>query len=211
MNTANWNILPDAVSKDDPAGMGVVEGGELPYHAWAVQKRQENYKNRLTVDTDARCFLPGVPRVIYEPFPFQISQTPAVVTMFFEYEHAVRNVYMNTPHRPGPIEWWMGDSRLTWDGDTLVVDVVTAWLDLSGSFTSNEATVVERVTPIDANTIDWTATITDPNVFTRPWTTRWRFVGDPENREMWEQACVEGNKFGLWADIREREIGRKAR
>jgi len=105
MNTANWNILPHAASKDGPAGMGVVEGGELPYQPWAVQKRDENYKNRLTADTDARCFLPGVPRIMYEPFPIQISQTPAVVSMFFEYEHAVRNVYMNTPHPPGPIEW----------------------------------------------------------------------------------------------------------
>jgi hypothetical protein len=124
MSTANWNILPHAASKDGPAGMGVVEGGELPYQPSALQKRDANYKNRLTADTDARCFLPGVPRIMYEPFPFQISQTPAAVMMFFEYQHALRNVYMNTAHPPGPIEWWMGDSRGTWDGDTLVVDVI---------------------------------------------------------------------------------------
>ena len=173
MNTANWDILPHAASKDGPAGTGVVEGGELPYQTWAVQKRHENYKNRLTADTDAKCFLPGVPRVMYEPFPFQISQTPAVMTMFFEYEHAVRNVYMSTPHPPGPIEWWMGDSRGTWDGDTLVVDVVhlnnETWFDRAGNHHSEQLHVIEHYTLLDADHMNYEATIEDPKVFTRPW------------------------------------------
>ena len=173
MNTANWNILPHAASKDGPAGMGVVEGGELPYQPWAVQKRDENYKNRLTADTDARCFLPGVPRIMYEPFPFQISQTPAAVMMFFEYEHAVRNVFMNTAHPAGPIEWWMGDSRGRWDGDTLVVDVVhfndETRFDRMGNHHSEQLHVVERYTFLDADHINYEATIEDRKVFTRPW------------------------------------------
>ena len=85
------------------------------------------------------------------------------------------------------------------------------WLDLIGRFISSEATVVERVTPIDTNTISWTATIIDPSVFTRPWTTRWRYARDPDRREVWEQVCVEGNQHGLWPDIREREFGHKAK
>ena len=70
------------------------------------------------------------------------------------------------------LKLWNGDSRGRWEGDTLVVEIANlngyAWLDLIGSFMSNEATVVERVSPIGANTIGWTATITDPRVFTRP-------------------------------------------
>jgi hypothetical protein len=173
MNTANWNILPHAATKDAPAGLGVVEGGELPYQPWAVQTREENYRNRLTAGTDAKCLLPGVPRIMYEPFPFQISQTPAVVTMFFEYQHAVRNVYMTTPHPDGPIEWWMGDSRGRWDGDTLVVDVIhfndETWFDRAGNHHSEQLHVIERYTLLDAEHISYEATIEDPKVFTRQW------------------------------------------
>ena len=194
MNTANWNILPHAASKDGPAGMGVVEGGELPYQPWAVQKRDENYKNRLTADTDARCFLPGVPRIMYEPFPIQISQTPAVVSMFFEYEHAVRNVYMNTPHPPGPIEWWMGDSRGTWDGDTLVVDVIhlndETWFDRAGNHHSEQLHVRERYTLLDADHMSYEARIEDPKVFTRPWQMNMVFYRHTEpNLQLLEYEC----------------------
>jgi hypothetical protein len=194
MSTANWNILPHAASKDGPAGMGVVEGGELPYQSWAVQKRDENYKNRLTADTDAKCFLPGVPRIMYEPFPFQISQTPAAVMMFFEYEHAVRNVFMNTAHPRGPIEWWMGDSRGTWDGDTLVVDVVhfnnETWFDRMGNHHSEQLHVVERYNFLDADHINYEATIEDLKVFTRPWKMHMVFYRHKEpNFQLLEYEC----------------------
>ena len=85
-------------------GRSVVIGDELPYLPAALAQRQENYRTRMTADTDARCLLPGVPRVMYEPYPFQIFQTPGVVKMAFEYVHATRNIYMNTPHPKGPIE-----------------------------------------------------------------------------------------------------------
>ena len=84
MNTANWNILPHPASTDGPGGTGLVIGNELPYLPSALAKKQENYRTRMTADTDARCLLPGVPRVMYEPYPFQIFQTPGVVTMAFE-------------------------------------------------------------------------------------------------------------------------------
>src|SRR2546427_6520325 len=108
MNSANSNILPHAASADAPGSIGVVVGDELPYLPSALAKKQENYRTRTTADTDMKCLLPGVPRVMYEPYPFQIFQTPGVVRMAFEYVHATRNIYMNTPHPKGPIEWWMG-------------------------------------------------------------------------------------------------------
>ena len=105
----------DAASLDSPGGLGVVAGGDdLPYLPSALAKRDENYNNRMTADTDAKCFLPGVPRIMYQPYPFQIFQTPTVLAMAFQYHHAMRNVYMNTPHPEGPIQWWMGDSRGRW-------------------------------------------------------------------------------------------------
>ena len=173
MNTANWNILPHPASADGPGGTGVVVGDELPYLPSALAKKQENYRTRATADTDARCILPGVPRVMYEPYPFQIFQTPGVVSMAFEYLHATRNIYMNTPHPEGPIEWWMGDSRGSWQGDTLVVDARhfngDTWFDRAGNYHSNQMKVTERYTPLDANRMQYEATIEDPKVFTRPW------------------------------------------
>lgn len=173
MNTANWNILPHAASPDGPGGLGVVVGDGLPYLPGALAKRQENYRTRKTADTDMRCLLPGVPRVMYEPYPFQIFQTPAVVRMAFEYGHATRNIYMNSPHPEGPIEWWMGDSRGRWEGDTLVVDAIhfsdETWFDRAGNYHSPGMHVVERYTLLDPDHIQYEATIEDPTVFSRSW------------------------------------------
>jgi len=173
MNTADWNIQSHSAALGMPAGMGVVEGDTLPYQPWALEKQKENYRNRNAADTDAKCFLPGVPRIMYEPYPFQISQTPKQVIVLFQYINAVRNIYMNTPHPPGEIEWWMGDSRGHWQGDTLVVDVTDfndqTWFDRVGNFHSGALHVVERYSLTDRDHIKYEATIEDPKVFAKPW------------------------------------------
>jgi len=173
VNTAAWDLEPHLAQPDVPAGIGVIDGNQIPYTADALAKKKENYQNRATLDPDRKCFLPGVPRVMYMPFPFQIVQTPTQVTMLFEYVHSVRNIVMNTPHPRGPIEWWMGDSRGRWEGDTLVVDVVhfnaDTWLDKAGNFHSEEMHLVERFTPVGRDHIEYEVTVEDPKVFTRPW------------------------------------------
>ena len=174
MSTAHVDIEAHAAAREAPAGLGVVEGGELPYQPAALTQREENRRGRATRDTETRCFLPGVPRVMYMPFPFQIVQTPTLVMLLFEYANATRNVFMDTPHLQGPIEWWMGDSRGRWDADTLVVSVThfndQTWFDRAGNFHSEAMQVVERYTMITPDHIRYTATVTDPKVFTRPWT-----------------------------------------
>ena len=174
MNTAAWDIQDHSAQKGVPAGLGVVEGNELPYKPAMLAKKQENYKNRATADPEAKCYLPGVPRITYMNFPFQIFQTPAQITILYEYVHAVRYVYTNgTPHPPGQIEWWMGDSRAKWEGDTLVVDNIhfnnETWLDRAGNFHSENMHVVERISFTDRDHLNYEATIDDPTVFTRPW------------------------------------------
>jgi hypothetical protein len=173
MNTAAWDIQSHAAQKGVPAGMGVVDGDEIPYTPAAAAKKKANYENRATLDPDTKCYLPGVPRVIYMPFPFQIVQTPTLITVLFEYAHAVRNIFMNTAHPPGHIDWWMGDSRGRWEGDTLVIDVThfhaDTWFDRAGNFHSEELHLVERLTPSGPDRIDYEVTIEDPRVFTRPW------------------------------------------
>ena len=174
ITAANWNLQAHAAEEGVPAGLGVVEGDEIPYQPWALAQRRDNFENRATADPESKCYLPGVPRITYMPYPFQIFQTPNHVAITYEYVHAVRRIFMDSPHVDGPIEWFMGDSRGRWDGDTLVVDVIhftdETWFDRAGNFHSSALHVIERYTPIGANHINYEVTIEDPNVFTRPWT-----------------------------------------
>ena len=173
VNSASWNLQDHPAEKGIPAGQSVVVGGEIPYLPSARAKKDENYRNRATADSVAKCYLPGVPRIVYMPFPFQIFQTPNYMAMTFEYDHAVRHVYLNSEHMKGPIEWWMGDSRAKWDGDTLIVDVVyfneETWFDSVGNYHGKDLHLVERYSFIDRDHLNYDVTVEDPKVFSRPW------------------------------------------
>ena len=169
-----WDLEDHNASLGVPAGRGVVEGGAIPYQPAALAKKQENFANRATLDPESKCYLPGVPRITYMPHPFQIVQQADKVSILYEYLHAIRYVYMNgNPHPRGPIEWWMGDSRGRWEGNTLVVDVIhfndLTWFDRAGNFHSDALHVVERYTPTGPDHMLYEVTIEDPKVFTRPW------------------------------------------
>lgn len=173
LNTADVNLQDHPASADGGAGHGVVVGNDLPYQPWALAKRKENYEKRLTADPIRKCYLPGVPRATYLPFPFQIVQAPGHVALLYEYVHAQRRVYTNgTPHQ-ADVEFWMGDSRGRWEGETLVVDVTNftdqTWFDRAGNFHSSMLHVTERYTRVGPDHMQYEATIEDPGVFTRPW------------------------------------------
>ena len=173
MNTAAWDIQDHSAQKGVPAGQGVVEGNEIPYLPAAAAKKKTNYENRATADPETKCYLPGVPRITYMPYPFQIAQSPKQITILYEYVHAVRNIFMGSPHIKGPIDWWLGDSRGRWEGNTLVVDVIhfndETWFDRAGNHHSDALHVVERYTPLGPDHINYEATIEDPKTFSRPW------------------------------------------
>jgi len=177
LNTAAWDIQDHAARLGVPAGQGIVDGNEIPYQPAALAKKRANFENRATADPETKGYLPGVPRIMFMPFPFQIFQTPDQIVMVFEYDRGVRNIYTNgTPHPRGPLNWWMGDSRGRWEGNTLVVDVVyftdQTWFDRAGNFHSDALHLVERFTPAGPDHINYEVTVEDPNVFTRPWTMR---------------------------------------
>jgi hypothetical protein len=174
MTSANWNIQDHRAEKGIPAGQGIVVDNEIPYQPWALSKRKENYLNRETADPQSKSYIQGVPRITYTPFPFQIVETSKEITVFYEYVHQVRHLFKDGQDHPqGHIDWWFGDSRAKWDGDTLVVDVTDfndlTWFDHAGNFHSDQLHVVERYTLTDADHINYEATIEDPKVFTKPW------------------------------------------
>jgi hypothetical protein len=155
-----------------PPGMGVVEGGTIPYKPEAAAKKKENQEKWLERDPEIKCYLPGVPRATYMPQPFQILQSQSALFIAYQYDGAVRNIYLKDPGPP-PVDSWMGQSVARWDGDTLVVDASgfndSTWFDRAGNFHSDQLKVTERYTRTAADVISYEATITDPETFTRPW------------------------------------------
>ena len=178
-----------------PAGYGVVEGGAIPYKPDALAKKKENFANRLKLDPEVKCYLPGVPRATYMPYPFQIVQSQNDILMSYEYDSAARLIY-TTRRRDAELDTWMGTSNGKWEGDTLVVDVTgfngRAWLDRSGNFATDTLHVVERYSMLDANTLNYEATLEDPAVFTRAWKISFPLYRRREkNARLLEFKCVE--------------------
>lgn len=213
--TANWDLEPHGADEGpfprllgvwgaQPPGEGVVVGSQIPYLAGALAKRDENRRTRLTVDTDnvntvgdpeAKCYMPGVPRATYMPFPFQVIQSTEKIVIAYQFSSANRTIPLASPTE-APVDSWMGWSNGRWDGDTLVVDVSgfhdLSWFDRAGNYHSEALHVVERYTPMSPYHLMYEATIDDPKVFSRPWTIRfplYRRIED--NVRLLEFKCVD--------------------
>jgi hypothetical protein len=188
-----------------PGGLGVVEGGEIPYKPAALAKKKENQEHWLERDPEIKCYLPGVPRATYMPYPFQIFQSTKAIFIAYEYAGAARNIYLKDPG-PAPSDSWMGQSVGHWDGDTLVVDATAfndqTWFDRSGNFHSDKLHVVERYTRVAPDQMSYEATIDDPDVFTRPWKISMPLYRRVEkNAQLMEFKCVEFVEelmYGQW-------------
>jgi len=202
LNTAAWDIQDHSASLASllgvPPGRGVVEGNEIPYKPEALEQKKKNFAKRGTDDPAfAKCLLPGVPRATYMPYPFEIIQNPNLVGIRYAFARAVRTIGLDGKSRAwleGWPDFWMGDSRGKWEGDTLVVDVrkldEKSWFDHAGNFHSDALHVVERYSPLDRDHLQYEATIEDPNVFTRPWKMSmplYRIV--EKNAEVFEWDC----------------------
>jgi hypothetical protein len=216
LNTANWDIQDHAARAGPvvalgaafsvPAGLGVVEGNEIPYLPAAAAKKKENLEHWLTADPEIKCYLPGVPRATYMPYPFQIFQTEQYILMAYEFAGASRTVYMDSKQK-SPNDTWMGWSVGHWEGDTLVVDVTSfndqTWFDRAGNFHSDALHVVERYTPIGPDALDYEVTIEDPKVFSRPWKMRMPLYRRLEkNAQLLEYKCVEFAEELMYGPLR---------
>lgn len=183
MGSAHWNLEPHNAQSGPvmalgalgaiPGGLGVVEGGRIPYKPDVLTKRNDNKQRWLELDPVVQCKLPGVPRATYLPHPFQIVQAPDTLLITYEFAGADRIVYMNKPGTQGAVDSWMGYNLGRWEGDTLVIDVTEqmedTWLDSAGNFHGPMMKVTERYTAQGPNVLMYEATIIDPDTFTRPW------------------------------------------
>jgi hypothetical protein len=187
--------------REVPAGPGkslVVDppDGKLPLQPWAAAQRKEN--EARYIDHNVHCFLSGVPRYMYEGPAYQFLQSPESIAILSEEAHAFRVIPMdNRPRVAQNVRLWLGDPRGRWEGNTLVIETTNhngrVFLDRRGTFYTNAATVTERFTMLDRNTIAYGATIDDPLVFTRPFTIAFMLARNTtDGFEIWEDACFEG-------------------
>jgi hypothetical protein len=193
-----------------PGGLGVVEGDEIPYKPEALKRKRENQENWLSRDPEIKCYLPGVPRATYMPFPFQIVQSDRAFFISYEFAGAVRNVYLKDPGPP-QVDSWMGQSVGRWEGDTFVVDVNgfndQSWFDRAGNHHSAGLKVTERYTMTDADHIQYEATIDDPETFTRPWKMSMPLYRRVErNAQLGQFKCVEFVTELMYGQLRKEPI-----
>ena len=194
-----------------PSGVGVVVGGEIPYLSEARAKKIENQENWSERDPEIHCYLPGVPRATYMPFPFQIFQSSSHFFIAYEYAGALRNIYMEDPG-PAQVDSWMGQSVGHWEGDTFVAEGSgfndQTWFDRAGNHHSASMTVVERYTMTSPYHILYEATIEDPETFSRPWMIRmplYRHVN--EDARLGQFKCVEFVEELMYGQLRKNPIG----
>ena len=189
-----------------PGSLGVVQGdGDIPYTQEAAAIKRENGDHWIDRDPELKCYLPGIPRATYMPYPFEITQSTNKIHMSYAFANAARTIHLDDVDRP-PDYTYMGHSVGRWEGDTLVVDVTGlldgTWFDRAGSHHSTQLHVVERYTMISPNHIDYEATIEDPVVLTEPFTIKmpiYRRI--EENARLMDFRCVEFVEellFGEW-------------
>ena len=191
-----------------PGGIGVVEGGAIPYRAEALQKKQENQANWVELDPAVKCYMPGIPRANYMPYPFQILQTPELVLFAYQFASSSRTVFMDRPDYEAPILTVMGHSLGHFEGDTFVIDVSDqydlTWLDRSGNHHSENMKVTERFTHTGPNSLHYEATIEDPEIFTRPWKISMPLYRRmEENMRLVEFKCQEYSEEILYGHLRQ--------
>jgi hypothetical protein len=219
-NTANWDLLAHTIRPTVaqqgaytnhpvlaapvlalgsvggvPPGPGVVEGNVIPYKPEAEAQKKENGERWLDRDPEVRCYMPGIPRAMYMPYPFQITQGANKIQMVFAYANASRTIYLDAAPKP-PADTWMGQSVGRWEGNTLLVDISNfndrTWFSRSGDFHSDALHVVERFTPITPDALRYEVTIEDPNVFTRPWKMNMVLYRQLEdNATLMDYRCIE--------------------
>jgi hypothetical protein len=216
LNTAHWNLEPHVADYPVvlelgaqfavPPGQGVVEGGAIPYLPEALAERDEHFADRLTDDPEGKCYMGGVPRSTYMPYPFQIFQNERDVLIVYQFATGSRRIFVDGKDE-APLDSWMGWSNALWDGDTLVVEVTglngQTWLDRAGNYASENARVLERYTPLGPNHLQYEATIDDPTVFSRPWTIRmplYRIVD--ENFRLLEFKCEPFAEEKIYGHLR---------
>ena len=166
--------------------------GKPPLLTPAAQQLQRQH-----VDPADRCLPPGTPRLMFTDAPFLLTQAPVKVTLFSQYRHVVRHVFLDGPLKlaDDADPTWEGYSSGRWEGDTLVIETAgfngRQWIHASGLPQSPAMRVTERLRLVDADTLEDLLRIQDPTYYRSAFTTRVLFKRQPPGTELPEQECSE--------------------
>jgi len=194
-----------------PGSLGVVQDdGQIPYKPEALAKKKENADNWIDRDPELKCYLPGTPRAMYMPFPFQITQSTNQVHIAYDFSNTARTIHMDKVEGP-PDDTWMGHSVGRWEGDTLVVDVTNfndrTWFDRAGNYHSAALHLTERYTMKSPDVIWYEVTIEDPEVFTKPWKIAMPLYRRAEpNIQLLEFRCNEFAEEFMYGSLRKQQL-----
>jgi hypothetical protein len=194
-----------------PGSLGVVDGdGRIPYKPEAAAIKKENAEHWIDRDPELKCYLPGIPRAMYMPYPFQVVQSTNKIHMAYAFTSTARTIHLDQVEGP-PDDTWMGHTVGRWEGDTLVVDVTNfngkTCFDRAGNFHSDALHLVERFTPITPDAVRYEVTIEDPNVFTRPWKISMPLYRRLEpNIQLLEYRCIEFVEEFLYGNLRQQQL-----
>ena len=195
-----------------PGSVGVVQGdGQIPYKPEAVAIKKANAEHWIDRDPELKCYLPGIPRAMYMPYPFKITQSTNKVHIAYEFASTGRTIHLDNVEDSATGDLWMGHSVGRWDGDTLVVDVTDfngkTWFDRAGNFSSDALHVTERFSLMTPDVIRYDVTIDDPKTFTRPWRITMPLYRRMEpNMQLIEYRCTEFVEEFMLGNLRKRQL-----
>ncbi len=180
------------------------EDGRIPPFTAAAQQRRANQaaarrrgvEGPEDLNQIERCLTYGIPRLTGNTAAgplgyYQFVQTPRSILLYQEEIHEVRVIHMDGPHPPKEMQFWNGDSRGRWDGQTLVVDTTNFSPKTDFMSASDQLHLIERFTRVAADRLDYQITVDDPTTWTKPWTAVIRLK--PTSELLYEYACHEGN------------------
>ena len=218
LGSAHWNLEGQNAFKGPatnvlgalggvPAGVSYVVGGLIPYKEEAVAQRDANRQEWNQLDPAVKCYIPGLPRQTYMPFPFHIVHSGNKVFIAYEFGSNSRIIHLDRPGTRAELPSWMGYSVGRWEGETLVVlvtdQVAETWFDASGNYHSDLLTVTERYTPLGKDHMKYEAVIDDPKVFTRPWTIEMNlYRRKGADARILEYKCVEFAEDAVYGHLR---------
>ena len=182
-----------------PKLMAVTPSGGAPLNAKGKQVWDERQRTQSAGDPATQCLPSGVPRIMHSSYSMEILQLPNRVVIVYEGgTHIFRSIPIGTKaglkHPADPNPTYMGDSYGWWEGNSLMVDVVgfndRTWLNASGHPHGEKLHVLEKYTRVDSSKLEYTATIDDPEYYTKPWTVTITATYRPNDR-LREVICQE--------------------
>jgi hypothetical protein len=193
INSRPWFVSEPADGKVPAVTDAARQRQQAQARAFAKSEAPDTYTQLGLYQRCITIGLPGSMMPMIYGNAYRITQSPGYVAIQYEMVHEARIIPLgDAPRVPSNVDFYMGDARGRWDGDTLVVETRNIRTEAAYRNASENLVVTERFTPIDANTLSWEVRFEDPDTWTAPWAFEMPLKRDAEAAPF-EYACHEGN------------------